>query len=188
MIKINSLEFSYADAKKIIRGFSDEFKMGERICLRSPSGTGKTTLLKIIAGLLKADKGSVITDKRAKISFCFQEDDLLPWYTALKNASLASDEKSARELLCLFGLSDSLGKYPSELSGGMKKRVSLARALSVKPDILLIDEGFTGIERDLQIKIIDYLKAVSEKSVIVFATHDDFVAEKLSTRTVFLSE
>ena len=188
MIKINSLSFSYGDDKKLIKNFSDEFKKGERICLTSPSGTGKTTLLKIIAGLLKAEKGSVLIDKKLKLSFCFQEDDLFPWYTALKNVSLVSDEETAKQLLSLFGLSDSFDKLPSELSGGMKKRVSLARAAAYKPDILLIDEGFTGIEKELQLKIIEYLKTLSEKTVIVFATHDDFVREKLSTRTVHISE
>ena len=187
MIKINSLNFSYGDGKGVIKDFSDEFKKGERVCLRSPSGTGKTTLLKIIAGLLKAESGSVDTEKKSKIAFCFQQDDLFPWYTAKKNVSLVSDDKTADELLCFFGLSDSMQKLPSELSGGMKKRVSLARAVASKPDILLIDEGFTGIEKDLQLKIIDYLKSISENMVIVFATHDDFVSEKLSTRTVYLS-
>lgn len=188
MIKINSLSFSYGEEKSIIKNFSDEFRTGERICLRSPSGTGKTTLLKIIAGLLKAEAGKVEIEKDCKISLCFQEDDLFPWYTALKNVSLVSDVKTAERLLKIFGLQDSMNKLPSELSGGMKKRVSLARAVANKPHILLIDEGFTGIEKDLQIKIFDFLKSISENTVIVFSSHDDFAQQELATRTVYLSE
>ena len=186
MIKINSLSFSYGEDKEIIKGFCDEFKAGERICLRSPSGTGKTTLLKIIAGLLKVEEGSIEIKKGSRISMCFQEEDLFPWYTALKNVSLVSDVKTAENLLCMFGLSESLNKLPSELSGGMKKRVSLARAVANKPDILLIDEGFTGIEKDLQVKIFDFLKSISGNTVIVFSSHDDFAEKELSTRTVYL--
>lgn len=188
MVKINSLSFSYGEDKKIIENFSGEFRKGERICLRSPSGTGKTTFLKIIAGLLKAEKGSVSTEDEYRISFCFQEDELFPWYTALENVVLVSDKETAKQLLIRFGLSESLGKLPSELSGGMKKRVSLARAIANNPDILLIDEGFAGIEKDLQLEIINYIKSISENMIIIFATHDDFVTENLATRILYLSE
>lgn len=184
MIKIDSLNFSYGDNEAVFSSFSAEFKKGERICLRSPSGSGKTTLLRLIAGLQKANSGRISFDKKFKVAYSFQNDDLFPWYSALENVSIVSNEKIAKNILCQFGLSECLNKLPAELSGGMKKRVSLARALSSKPDILLIDEGFTGIERSLEKIIMDYIIESCKNSVVIFATHDDYVCDYLSTRVI----
>lgn len=184
MVKINSLVFSYQKENRIFTHFCEEFKKGERICLRGSSGKGKTTLLKLIAGFEKPQSGSVTVLDGLKISYSFQEDDLFPWYTALKNVSVVSNEKKAKEILCRMGLEESLNKLPSELSGGMKKRVSLARAMAFDYDILLIDEGFVGIEKELQKSIADYLLESSQNKLIIFSSHDDFISDYLSTRVV----
>ena len=186
MIKITCLDFAYEKDKFIIKNFSGEFLKGERICLRAPSGVGKTTFLRLIASLEKPNKCKIDISKNLKLSFCFQENDLFPWYTALQNVSIVSDKKRAEEILSVFDLSDSLDKYPSELSGGMRKRVSLARAAAYKGDVLLIDEGFTGIEKELKIRIMDYLKEEFKNSLIIFSTHDDFEEEYFKTRTVYI--
>ena len=186
MIKIDSLTFSYKDGIKIFENFTAEFRKGERACLRADSGIGKTTLLRLICSLEKPQSGKVSIKNDAKISFCSQQSDLFPWYTALKNVSVVSDEESAKELLLLFELSDSLNKYPKELSGGMKKRVSLARAVAHNGDILLIDEGFTGLEQSLKEKIMDFLKVKYKDKLILFSTHDDFETDYFATRVIKL--
>lgn len=187
MIKIDNLSFAY-DEESIFANFSDTFQKGERICLRGASGKGKTTLLRLIAGLEKPISGTVEYDKSLKLALCAQKDDLFPWYSALKNISIVSDEETAKKYMELFGLSGSEKKLPSALSGGMKKRVSLARCCAYRPDIMLIDEGFTGLESELKKKVMRTIAQEFKNSVIVFATHDDDEETYFATRTVNIEQ
>ncbi len=139
------------------------FSVGEDefVCIVGPSGCGKSTLLRIIAGLEKADSGRVlfhgqpITKPTQKITMVFQLFGLLPWKTALENvelpleaAGLGKEEsrKVAKEYLKMVGLEGFENAYPHDLSGGMKQRVGIARALALKPEVLLMDEPFSSLD------------------------------------------
>lgn len=140
--------------------------------LMGSSGIGKSSLLKIMAGLLPPDSGRIIGLKSKRIGFVFQEDRLLPWYSAVKNVMLAMDHPSrerASSLLNAFEIED-IDALPAVLSGGMKRRVALARAAAFEPDVLLLDEPFSGIDGQLKTRIMPLIK--QSASLIIFSTHD----------------
>ena len=112
-------------------------------CVTGPSGCGKTTLLRIIAGLEIPDSG--VVSETGKISVMFQEDRLFPWMTAVGNASAGSDSASAEKALRAMGLEQSFRDFPETMSGGMRRRVALARAVAAGGDLLLLDEPFNGL-------------------------------------------
>ncbi len=186
MIKIEDLSFSYDGETEILKNFSASFKKGERVCISAPSGKGKTTLLKLICSLEKPQTGKIEFENKYKISYSPQYNDLFPWYSALKNVSLVSSEETAEKWLTLFGLSESLSKKPSELSGGMKKRVSLAKAAAFEPDVLLLDEPFNGIDSELKAKIMDSLKENFKSRLIIFTSHSEEEISSFATRTINL--
>lgn len=113
-------------------------------CVTGPSGCGKTTLLRIIAGLEIPDSG--VVSETGKISVMFQEDRLFPWMTAVENASAGSDSASAEKALRALGLEQSFRDFPETMSGGMRRRVALARAVAAGGDLLLLDEPFNGLD------------------------------------------
>ncbi len=141
-----------------------------------PSGVGKTTLLRIIAGL---EKYSGTVKGAGRISFCFQEPRLLPWYTAEKNVSLVSDRDTARALLAAVGLGGDFSAYPAQLSGGMQRRVSLARALAVPFDTLLLDEPLAGLDDDTAKIAYKLIRERAQGKTVLFVTHDRALAEKM---------
>ncbi len=185
MVKIENLTFSFGD-NQILTDFSCHIKRGERVCLKGASGRGKTTLLRIIMGLQKDYSGTVETEKNSRIAVTFQDDILLPWYTAKENIALVSSDAQAEKWLGLFGLSDSADLPPSKLSGGMKRRVALARACSVKPDILILDEAFKGLDTDLKEKIIALLISEFADKTVIFTSHDETETDALATRVIHL--
>ncbi len=148
------------------------------ICLFGPSGSGKTTLLNLIAGSVLPDTGSVSLPS-GNVSVVFQEDRLLPWADALHNVQLVLEKslpsKKAQEKALYFlkevFLEDTADKYPAELSGGMRRRVALARALAFGGSVLLLDEPFSGL--DAQIKEALFLKfsQIKKEKLIVLVTH-----------------
>lgn len=173
MVEIKNLSFSYPTSKEIFSSFSLKAEDGARICLFAKSGAGKTTLLRLVAGLEKPTDGSITLPQNSKISFCPQYSDLFERLTALQNVSLVCEKEKAEEILSLYGLSQSLGTKPAQLSAGMKKRVSLARAVCYDPDILLIDEGFDGLDKELRQVIADDLIERFKNKIIIFSTHDE---------------
>lgn len=185
MLKINNLSFSYGD-KKIIDNLTCAFEKGERVNISGVSGKGKTTLLRIIAGLEKNYQGEIIKQKDTKISLVFQDDVLLEWYTALENVACVSDKEKAEECLRRFGLGDALDKYPSELSGGMKRRVALCRAICYDAPILLLDEAFKGLDIGLKADIIEFIKEEYKNRLVIFTSHDKEETDMLATRIISL--
>ena len=106
------------------------------------------------------------------ISYVFQEPRLFEWLTALENVSIVSNKVKAEELLTLMGLEDSFDKYPSELSGGMKQRVSIARALAYKPDLVLLDEPFKGLDEERRHEVADILFKALKGTTAIIVSHD----------------
>ena len=193
MLKITDLSFSF-DKKKILEDFSLELKKGEILAVMGPSGYGKTTLLRLVAGLLKPQKGE-IENTFEKTAYAFQEPRLFPWLTVKENllAVMGDKDENAKEtvLECLelVALSDALDKYPSELSGGMKSRASLARALAFGGDLFLFDEPFAALDEDLRHslaeKIKEYIQTRGASAILV--THNKEDAENIADRILILS-
>lgn len=177
-----------------------EFRVprGEVLAILGPSGTGKTTLLQILGGLLVPDAGRVERPFE-RSAFVFQDPLLLPWRTARGNVAFglagtrlgrADRLARARSMLVKVGLGHSeAGLYPHQLSGGMKKRVALARALAVEPDLLLLDEAFSaldvGLSREMQQLV--RLDAQERGVTVVLVTHDLSEAVRLADHAVVLS-
>ena len=190
MLKMTNVTFAF-DKKNIINDFSMELNKGEILAVMGTSGCGKTTLLGLMAGLLKPQEGE-IENSFEKISYVFQEPRLFPWLTVKENLLAVMDDKdentlkTVTECLALVGLEDALDKYPNELSGGMKSRVSLARALAFGGDLFLLDEPFAALDEDLRIslagKVKEYLRANGTSAILV--THNREDAEKIADRTL----
>jgi NitT/TauT family transport system ATP-binding protein len=192
------------DPVTALAGFSFEVARGEFVSLVGPSGCGKSTFLSIVLGLLRPDTGEVRIDGRAvkgpasDRAMVFQEFGLLPWRSAQANVELglelrgvAAAERQRRvlELIQLVGLTGFERHYPHELSGGMKQRVGLARALATNPDVLLMDEPFAALDaqtRDLmQVELLRIWE--QSRKTVLFVTHSIEEAAYLSDRVVVLS-
>lgn len=176
---------------------------GEVLAIVGASGSGKTTLLRVIAGLEAADDGAVLIDDSpvhgvgADRAVVFQEPRLLPWLTVLDNiafplenrgATKAEARERARHYVGLVGLSDFADALPAQLSGGMAQRVGIARALAVKPEILLLDEPFGALDAMTKLTLQDELSRIwrEEKVTMILVTHDLEEAVYLADRVLIL--
>lgn len=179
MIEIEQLCKSYN--KVIIDNFSYIFEDNKTYCLFGPSGSGKTTLIRLIMGFEQADKGKIKIKNGSRLSVVFQEDRLLPWLSAKRNILAVNKDKTVCDnLLKAFHLEKEENKYPSELSGGMQRRIALARALAYDGDIFFMDEPFKGLDYKLKKEIIYFMNKKIEKKLCIFITHDIEEAELLS--------
>lgn len=167
---MENIKKSYGD-KIVFDGFSSEIALDRPAVLMGESGIGKTTLVRMIAGLEKPDSGKIIGVPKT-VSFMFQEDRLLPWFTARQNVEYVSDKRTAEIYLDSVFLSDELDTPVSRLSGGMKRRVALARALAYKSELVILDEPFKGLDAELKGKIIGLILSESEKRHFLAVTHE----------------
>ena len=170
MIELKSITFRF-DGQTVFENRSFTLPDHGTVLLTGESGIGKTTLLRILAGLIKPQSGSISGLEQRKISFVFQEPRLLESLSAIENVSLVSDRKTAQRLLDELNL-----KNASELSGGQKQRVSLARAFAFSDDVVLLDEPFTGLDEQNK-KRAAQLIASADLAIVV--THDTTDAELL---------
>lgn len=171
MIKLNNISFSYGE-KTVIENFSLEINNGDIICLTGESGCGKTTLLRLILGLEKPQKGEIIFQKPMNASVVFQENRLLPFKTVLDNITLIGATTNTAMLhLKALGISDTANLKPDKLSGGMQRRVAIARALSANFDYIILDEAFTGLdEENIKTATKHILKTAGNRPIIL-VTH-----------------
>jgi NitT/TauT family transport system ATP-binding protein len=185
-IILDKINKSY-NGKKIIDNLSITIKSGTTTCIMAPSGMGKTTLLRIIMGLESPDSGTIKGIENLRISAVFQEDRLCENLTPIANIKLTNKTLTTDQItgeLKRFGLEGIQSQKTSELSGGMKRRVAILRALLSPYDLLLLDEPFKGIDQETkQIVIKEILKQTVNKTVIM-VTHDESEASMMCA-TIF---
>ena len=171
------------DTRTVIKGLSLTLKDGGITLISGPSGVGKTTLLRLLAGLVAPDRGSITHDAK-KIAIAFQEPRLIPWLTCIENinfvlSSVDNGLKKIDELLTALDLKVHENDLPATLSGGEKQRLSLARALATDADLLLLDEPFTGLDEALKIRVAALIKAAKPRVHTLVISHDKQDAELL---------
>lgn len=175
LIEIKNASRTFTSAsqeKRVLKGISAVLPETGLCIISGPSGCGKTTLLRLLAGLDKPDEGEIIRGKNdMHISVAFQEDRLLGWLTALDNVALVSERETAHYWLGELGLSDSIRKYPSQLSGGMCRRVSLARAFAAPADMLILDEPMRGLDSELALRVEQIIVKQALQKLVVVVVH-----------------
>tara|TARA_Y100000766_G_scaffold285234_1_gene307216 strand:+ start:1165 stop:1812 length:648 start_codon:yes stop_codon:yes gene_type:complete len=201
-LEINDLSFSYMKNELILNKVSLSINKGEFVSVLGISGSGKTTLLRLIAGLDKqnsgsiilenkviADKNSTLAPEKRNIGLVVQDKALFPHLTVKKNImfgirKLKNKENLAMEMMKLFKIDHHMAKYPHELSGGEQQRVALARALVPKPQLLLLDEPFDGLDKALKADLHNEVKKIVKLKgmTVVMVTHDHDEATLLSDR------
>ncbi|HEX4284208.1 MAG TPA: ABC transporter ATP-binding protein [Terracidiphilus sp.] len=203
-ISLQAVTKRFKNAAVALEGISLTVNRGEFVTFLGPSGCGKSTLLKLVSGLSQTSSGSLQVNgmtpanAREMMSFIFQDATLLPWRTVERNVGLGLElEYTARELrkervaqmLQLVGLSQVAQRYPRQLSGGMKMRVSIARALVSRPRILLLDEPFAALDEMTRDRLNEELLRLfaEQKWTVLFVTHSVAEAVFLSSRIVILA-
>ncbi|WP_306258794.1 ABC transporter ATP-binding protein [Pararhizobium sp. IMCC21322] len=207
LISLNDITKSFSNGTVALRDMALDVHQGEFVSLLGPSGCGKSTALRIIAGLAPATTGTVSwgnasgTDAEEAshdVSFVFQEPTLMPWATVfgnvflplkLKGQSKAKARDAVMEALELVGLEQFESSYPRELSGGMKMRVSIARALVTRPRLLLMDEPFAALDEITRFKLNNDLLELWQRFnwTVIFVTHSVFESVYLSNRIVVMA-
>lgn len=206
VISVKDVYKRFPDGTLALEGVNADVRPGEFVSLVGPSGCGKSTLLRILAGLEDITSGEARVEgfapgspqARQEMAFVFQEPTLLPWRTVLHNVALPLELRGvgpkerlgrAKEVLDLVGLSPRSGAFPRALSGGMKMRVSIARALVTRPKIMLMDEPFGALDEMTRQRLNDELLSLKQAvgATVVFVTHNMFEAVYLSQRIVVMT-
>lgn len=188
ILKVSNLSKNYGNLK-VIDGWDIELEEGEKVVLVGPSGCGKTTFFRIISGLEKASGGTVDVFAQ-KVGYVFQEPRLFPWRTVFDNLRIIRDEEDKiEEVIKMMSLEGFEQLIPSKLSGGMKQRVNLARALLIEPDFLILDEPFSSLDLKIKLAIMkDIEKLWSKyKFSLLMVTHDLKEAIFLADKVIILS-
>ncbi len=204
LVKLRAVRKRYGDGPVVLEGIDLTVRPGDFVSLIGPSGCGKSTVLKLISGLSPWTEGELTVfgtaprQSRDRQAFIFQDATLLPWLTARRNVEVplrlrgaTAEQRRAKadELLRLVGLDAVSDYYPRQLSGGMKMRVSLARALSLEPGLLLLDEPFGALDEMTRHRLNEELLQLRERSrfAAVFVTHSVAEAVFLSNRIVVMA-
>jgi NitT/TauT family transport system ATP-binding protein len=204
MVEVRHVSKTYAGGVEALNDLSIDFAEGQLTSLLGPSGCGKTTLLKIIAGLIPASGGEVKVDGRTvtgpgpERAFVFQDFALMPWANVMRNVAFglelkgvarAEREAVAEKYISSVGLKGFENAYPHELSGGMRQRAGLARALAVNAKVLLMDEPFSAVDEQTRRKFQeDLLELIArERKTFLFVTHSIEEAVYVSDRIIILS-
>ena len=213
MLEVKNIEKSFGD-KKVLDGVSLKVNQGDVVVILGPSGSGKTTFLRSLNYLEKADSGQLILDEksydlskisrkdvleiRQKTAFVFQNYNLFANKTALENIleglviarkipkaeALVIAEKALEKV----GLSDKRDAYPSQLSGGQQQRIGIARAIAVKPDVILFDEPTSALDPELTGEVLKVIRTLAEqKTTMIIVTHEMAFARDVSKRVIFMA-
>lgn len=210
-IRISNLDFKYKNANNpTIHDFTFNIDKGEVISIFGQSGSGKSTILRLLAGLEIPKKGTIEIDDKVMVDdnvfilpekrgvgMVFQDYALFPHMTVEENIKFGlikmtknHKQKRVEEVLSLVGMNEFKYRYPHELSGGQQQRIALARAIAPKPSLLLLDEPFSNLDADLQLKIRQDLKDILEKAGItsIFVTHDKEDSLAIADKVVVLEK
>ncbi len=197
-VRVRSVGVQFPEHPPVLSGVDFSVRRGEFVSLVGPSGCGKTTILRLIAHLCAPTQGSLTISQASRTAYVFQEPTLLPWRNVRDNIRLplellrttrSQQESAVEDSLQRIGLRDSDGgKYPRMLSGGMKMRVSLARALVTRPEILLLDEPFAALDDMLRQQLNEELLSIwqEQRWTALFVTHNVAEAVFLSQRVLVM--
>lgn len=211
MIKVENLYKNFGSLE-VLKGISTHINANEIVSIIGSSGSGKSTFLRCLNKLESFDKGSIIIDGidisdpnininaiRKNIGMVFQHFNLFPHKTVLENLTIAPilvQKKSeqdatiiAKELLERVGLSDKINAYPSKLSGGQKQRIAIARALAMKPQLILFDEPTSALDPEMVNEVLDVMQSLAKEGMtMVVVTHEMGFAKNISTRVLFMDK
>lgn len=211
MIEVNNLKKEYGKLK-VLQGITETIRENEVVCVIGPSGSGKSTFLRCINLLETPTSGEIYIDGeqinkkdvdintvRKKLGMVFQNFNLFPHMTTLENITIspiqvnkqqkAEAEKTAMELLQLVGLQDKANVYPGSLSGGQKQRAAIARALAMKPEIMLFDEPTSALDPEMVGEVLQVMKDLAHRGMtMVIVTHEMGFAKEVADRVLFMDE
>jgi len=207
-LELKQISYSLPEKKNILSDLNFSVSKGEFVSILGASGSGKTTLLKIICGLNRESSGTILLDNvvissknhfipthKRNIGLVIQDKALFPHLTIEKNIEFGITNNKNKdiittELMSIFKISDHTKKYPHELSGGEQQRVALARALAPKPEILLLDEPFNGLDIELKKEILSELETILKKTntTTIMVTHDLEDADKLANSIFYIKD
>ena len=208
ILEISNLSHAYSKDSKSISGINLNILPGERVSILGPSGCGKSTLLRLIAGLERPSEGeikikgievsskeSLVPPEKRNVGLVVQDKALFPHLSVYANICFGikknkTKDDIASELLNLFKIEDLKHKYPHEISGGEQQRVALARSLATDPDVLMLDEPFSALDKELKQNIYSEISAVfsEKKSTILLVTHDQNEAELMTERRLIMEK
>ena len=194
IVSLRNVGKTFESGTIALRGFNLDVRPGEFVSLLGPSGCGKSSALRIIAGLSAASEGTV-DGPHGKLGFVFQDPTLMPWADVASNVRLplklsgAEEGAAVTQALERVGLAEFAKAYPRELSGGMRMRASIARALVTEPELLLMDEPFAALDEITRFKLNNDLLAVWQelRRTVIFVTHSVFESVYLSQRIVLMT-
>lgn len=211
MIKVSGLKKSFGHLE-VLKGIDQHIKKGEKIVLIGPSGSGKSTFLRCLNLLEQPTEGEILIEGecitnpkvnvnrlREKMGMVFQHFNLFPHLSVIDNITLApikvkkTDANAAREngmeLLKMVGLYDKANAYPNQLSGGQKQRIAIARALAMKPDIMLFDEPTSALDPEMVGEVLDVMASLADRGMtMVVVTHEMGFAREVASRVLFMDD
>ncbi len=211
MIETKNLCMDFGDLK-VLKNIDETIAQGEKVVIIGPSGSGKSTFLRclnmletptggdiIFEGITLTNKATNLNKVRQKMGMVFQQFNLFPHMTVLKNLTMApvallgltqkEAEERARELLEKVGLSEKAEQYPNMLSGGQKQRIAIARALCMKPDVMLFDEPTSALDPEMVGEVLQIMKDLAEEGMtMVVVTHEMGFAREVATRVLFMAD
>ena len=208
ILEIINLSHAYSKNENSVTGINLDIQEGERVSILGPSGCGKSTLLRLIAGLEKPSLGEIkikgikassrenlLPPEKRNVGLVVQDKALFPHLSVYSNSCFGikknkTKDDIASELLTLFKIENLKSKYPHEISGGEQQRVALARSLATNPDLLMLDEPFSALDKDLKETLYSEISLVfsERKSTILLVTHDQKEAELMTERQIMMEK